>query len=111
MKDVAIRLLDYFSIEDNVRDLKNRLSFTPPDVIKDFIRRFYDLELNDLDYQSKIEGLFNRDIQTLDISEVYTYITGIIRIDRMCGGFIYQNIEDGTMQKLLKRYLELEESV
>lgn len=109
-------LLEVLKIINN----KEAYKFVEPKKIDEniFEMGWYDynpkiLELNkiigtDFDYVKNFKKISNKEIDELSKKDIITYITRIFRGDRFCAGFLAQSIDDGTVGKLLERYLELD---
>lgn len=61
----------------------------------------------DRDYQMKSAEIRKKKISTLTENEIYTYLTVIIGGDRINEGLYDDSIANGTIEKLLRRYLEV----
>ena len=63
----------------------------------------------DFDYLENFKKIKDKDFATLTMKELETYLTRIFRGERFADGTIASCIEDGTFQRLLERFLELNE--
>ncbi len=55
----------------------------------------------------KIGEVVKKPISVLSLDEVFLYLTSIIGRDRICEGLYDEMIQNGTIAKLLERYLVL----
>ena len=62
----------------------------------------------DRNHAEHFEAIRNKPIDQLSFSEVCTYLTAIFRRNRTSEGTVTQFTEDGTIERLLKRCLEIE---
>lgn len=61
----------------------------------------------DIHYPSHYEKLKDKAIESLSLREIATMYTRMLRGERFCDGFIAENIEDGTLYRLVLRHAEL----
>ncbi len=61
----------------------------------------------DFDYLKNFKKIKDKEITTLTMKELETYITRIIRGEKFIDGLIASCIDDGTLKNLLERFLEL----
>jgi len=61
----------------------------------------------DYDYAENFKLIQDKEINELTKEELKTYTTRIFRGDRFCEGLIAKCIDDGTIEKIIKRYLDL----
>ena len=101
-------------------DEKKAYTFTEPKKDSNFIafgyynynEKLYDImEIiqPDYDYLENLKKIKDKDITTLTMKELETYITRIIRGEKFTEGLIASCIDDGTFKNLLKQYLKLYE--
>lgn len=62
---------------------------------------------HDYEYQANYKNLEGVDISNYTLKNIKTHLTYIERGERFCDGFIAGNIQNGTLQKLIERYLEI----
>ncbi len=101
---------------------KRQLKFVPPktdgDIIipggvkldtetKEWIQKFYELELIDKDYVKNIKRSNTKSTNEMTLNDVLTILTWIIRQDRFCDGLLATNVESGTIESLCKRLHEV----
>lgn len=61
----------------------------------------------DYNYLENFKLIQNKNIKYLTKDELKTYATRIFRGERFCDGLIARCIDDGTLESVIKRYLEL----
>ena len=61
----------------------------------------------DYNYLENFKLIQNKNIKDLTKDELKTYVTRIFRGERFCDGLIARCIDDGTLESVIKRYLEL----
>ena len=104
MRQAAIDLLTYIQ----KTDLPSRQEWERlPAAAKAFLMEVYDSGIWDPDFFAKRQKLESADIGKMPLSDVYTYFTAIIATERTFSGFYEQKAYDGTLEKLLVRYLGL----
>ncbi len=65
-------------------------------------------EFLDRDHVLHFEAVSKKPIDQLSFSEVCTYLTEIFRRNRVSEGTVTQFTEDGTIERLMQRCLEVE---
>ena len=106
MREIANNLLRYIR-ESNSPDREGWKQYHYPDEVVAFIDYVYEGGIWDADHRGKLGDLQNMDAADMTLSDLYSYFTSIVCIERSYHGFVEQNAYDGTLEKLLKRYLEL----
>ncbi len=61
----------------------------------------------DTDYLRHYEKLKDKAIESMSLTEIATMYTRMLRGERFSDGFIAENIEDGTLYRLVLRHTEL----
>ena len=61
----------------------------------------------DLKYNKNIENVKNKEISSLKVKEITTYLTFIVRGERFCEGHIASYIDNGILKKLILRVIEV----
>ena len=64
----------------------------------------------DRQHKERIMQIRDKPFDTLALQEVYTYLTAIIGGERINEGLYDRMIQNGTIEKLLERYLVLTEA-
>ncbi len=114
--------LNYNILLDTINDLKNNPNACttyagatasdgsfyipeskPGEQLQKFIKFFYENELIDKEYVENSKKLQNKQLDEYTFEEVLTKITEIIRGDRFSSGYLYSNVKNGTMLKLIER--------
>lgn len=75
----------------------------------DLLDYVYNSGIWDVDFLDKIDGLMKKNISELSEKEIYTYLTFIMGRERIDEGLYDVMITNGTIEKLLRRYLEVTE--
>lgn len=70
--------------------------------IHDFIKKFYEYELDDKNYLENKKKIYSKKIEDLDKYQILTELTYIIRGERFCDGLIATNLENGRLENLLR---------
>ena len=60
-----------------------------------------------LDEQYSLHTKNIKDIDNLSIEDIYTYLTWILRGERFCEGLFDSMLENGTIEKLIDRGIQL----
>lgn len=96
---------------DYIESHDNRVTpWTRNEQASRLVRYIYEGTLWDSRYREKIRSILDKDIDDLTVPEIGTYLTFIVATDRTNDGCIDAHIENGTVLKLLTRYLELMEA-
>lgn len=77
--------------------------------MKELVDYVYESGIWDSDFRDKISDLKKKNIKTLTLSEVYTYLTAIVCTERTNEGILDKLMLDGTISAVLRRYLEVVE--
>ena len=104
MRKIAIRCLDYLQHQ---YDPKEYIGAHFPAPIEELHRFVYDGGLWDGDFRKHYPQIKTKPIMELTLQEVYTVLTYIVCTERCNEGFIEHNMQNGTLEALLTRYLEL----
>ena len=75
--------------------------------VKDFIKDFSESEYVRYDYASVFPDLVDKAIDTLDKEQLCNLITGYIRADRFCEGFLYEQLKNGELLCALEQLEKL----
>lgn len=121
--------LDMHMLEDTINDLKNNPDACttmggatqtdgtitipeshPGEQLKKFIAYLYDNDLTDHNYVENVEKIKDKKIEEYSYEETITALTKIIRGDRFSSGFLYSNVKDGTMLKLVEKLISFANS-
>ena len=65
---------------------------------------------SDHDYIKNMEDIKDKDISTMSLEEIRTFLTHIARGERFCDGLLAGYVENGLLVKALERILELYDS-
>lgn len=99
-------------------DEKKGYTFIQPEKVGEFIKfgyykyneKLYDImEIihPDYNYLKNFKKIKDKDIASLTLKELETYLTRIFRGEKFSDGVIASCIDDGTLKKLLERFLEI----
>ena len=106
MKEIAKNLLQLIRTP-NSQNTANWGQFEFPKEVEAFMDYVYNSGIWDGDYHDKLKELEKTNPKKMTLEDLHTYFTAIVCIERSFGGFLEQNTYDGTLEKLLVRYLEL----
>ena len=65
---------------------------------------------SDYDYIKNMKDIKDKDISTMSLEEIRTFLTHIARGERFCDGLLEGYVENGLLAKALERILELHDS-
>lgn len=104
MREIATELL-HFIHKTNVSESVEWNVF--PKAVRTFIDYVYNSGIWDGEFRGKLKTLESMQPSEMAMSDLHSYFTAIVCIERSFGGFIEQKTYDGTLAALLTRYLEL----
>ena len=104
MKKIAERCLDYLQHQ---YDPKESIGSVFPAPIEELHRFVYDGGIWDGNFRKNYPLIKTKPVMELTLQEVYTFLTYIVCTERCNEGFIEHNMQNGTLEALLTRYLVL----
>ena len=104
MKEIAIGLLAFIH-ETNTSGRAEWDVFPRP--VQVFVDYVYNSGIWDGAFREKLKALESMKPSGMSLSDLNSYFTAIVCIERSFGGFVEQKTYDGTLEALLTRYLEL----
>ena len=79
----------------------------PGQKLKQFIQYLYDNNLMDKNYLENNDKIKEKEIKDMNIDEIFTRLTWIIRADRFNSGLIYSYFKNGMILNLVERLVQL----
>lgn len=87
----------------------NITPWTQNETTRSLVRFVYEGGIWDGDFRDKMPEIIKKNILSLTLDDIYTYLTAIVCGERTDEGLLDARIADGTLEKLLRRFLEVTE--
>ena len=98
-------------MKDMAKAIVQKTEMTIPwnqnELARSLLEYVYGSGIWDSEFIGKRQALLKKNISTLTQAEIFTYLTVIIAGDRVNEGYYDEKLLDGTIKKLMKRYLEV----
>lgn len=101
MKEIAIAILSEPSESNAVHWFENKSYFALMDYV-------YHSGIRVEDYNEKIKAVLKKKTGDMTIQDIFIYLSFIFGKDRIIDGFVHDHIENGTIRKLMQRFLVLD---